>query len=318
MRSRFQREGEESLQILQKITKERKTVSQELFTEDIKKRKAGILGTQNPSLTSFPSVGRSPLNRRQQRTKIEFWEGKPSCPSLSSAKDWLECSQHPKSKTKLATRDACIVSHPSLVQSLFGLVNRKERWGFSWKGRLLVLLLLIGLATGLVYGVNPFLAVTERVDTDALVVEGWVHQYAIRIAIEEFKAGHYQRVFTTGGPVAGMGGYTNDYNTSASLGASRLKADGLSPDLIQMVPSHVVVRDRTYSAARALRDWFGEHNVTVRGINVVTEDVHARRSRLLFQEAFGRGVKVGVIAVPNPDYDARRWWRYSEGVKECH
>ena len=197
----------------------------------------------------------------------------------------------------------------------FGLVNRKERWGFSWKGRLLVLLLLVGLATGFVYGVYPFLAVTQRVDTDALVVEGWVHQYAIRAAINEFNAGHYQRVFTTGGPIVGMGGYTNDYNTSASLGAGRLKAEGFSSDLVQMVPSHVVDRDRTYSAARALRDWFGEHNVTVRGINVVTEDVHARRSRLLFQEAFGRSVKVGIIAVPNPDYDARRWWRYSEGVK---
>ena len=25
---------------------------------------------------------------------------------------------------------------------------------------------------------------------------------------------------------------------------------------------------------------------------------------------------VGIIAVPNPDYDSSRWWRYSEGVKE--
>jgi uncharacterized SAM-binding protein YcdF (DUF218 family) len=196
-----------------------------------------------------------------------------------------------------------------------GLANRKERWGLSWKGRLVIGLLVIVLATWSAYSIHPFLAVTQRVNTDALVVEGWVHQYAIRAAIDEFKAGHYQRVFSTGGPIEGMGGYTNDYNTSASLGASRLKAEGFSPDLIQMVPSHVVDRDRTYSAARALRDWFVEHNVTVRRINVVTEDVHARRSRLLFQEAFGRGVKVGIIAVPNPDYDANHWWRYSEGVK---
>jgi hypothetical protein len=25
---------------------------------------------------------------------------------------------------------------------------------------------------------------------------------------------------------------------------------------------------------------------------------------------------VGIIAVPNPDYDAQRWWRYSEGLKD--
>jgi len=177
-------------------------------------------------------------------------------------------------------------------------------------------LLVIGLATSFMYGAYPFLAVTHRVNTDALVVEGWVHQYAIRAAINEFKGGHYQRVFTTGSPIVGMGGYTNDYNTSASLGAGRLRAEGFSPDLIQMVPSRVSDRDRTYSAARALRDWFSEHHATVRGINVVTEDVHSRRSRLLFQEAFGPSVKVGIIAVANPDYDANHWWRYSEGVRD--
>jgi uncharacterized SAM-binding protein YcdF (DUF218 family) len=75
-------------------------------------------------------------------------------------------------------------------------------------------------------------------------------------------------------------------------------------------------RDRTYSSAIALRDWFREHNMSVHGINVVTEDVHARRTRLLFQEALGPGVEVGIISVPNPDYDASHWWRFSEGVRE--
>jgi uncharacterized SAM-binding protein YcdF (DUF218 family) len=199
---------------------------------------------------------------------------------------------------------------------LFGLVTRKERWGFSWKGWLLALGLLIGLAISLVWNIYPFLAVTQRVDTDVLVVEGWVPQYAIRAAITEFHSGHYQRLFTTGGPITGMGGYTNDYNTSASLGATRLRAAGLDPNLIQMVPSRVSERDRTYGSAVALRDWFQEHRLDVHAINVVTEDVHARRSRLMFQKALGPGVKVGVIAVPNPDYDSGQWWRYSEGVKE--
>jgi uncharacterized SAM-binding protein YcdF (DUF218 family) len=74
--------------------------------------------------------------------------------------------------------------------------------------------------------------------------------------------------------------------------------------------------DRTYSAAIALRTWFREHNLTVRGVNVLTEDVHARRTCLLFQKALGHNVAVGVIAVPNPDYDANHWWSYSEGVKD--
>jgi hypothetical protein len=65
-----------------------------------------------------------------------------------------------------------------------------------------------------------------------------------------------------------------------------------------------------------LREWFLEHHLTVTKFNLLTEDVHARRSRLLFQEAFGRSATVGIIAVPDPDYEAKRWWRYSQGVRE--
>jgi uncharacterized SAM-binding protein YcdF (DUF218 family) len=55
----------------------------------------------------------------------------------------------------------------------------------------------------------------------------------------------------------------------------------------------------------ALRDWFDEHDVAVHSLNVVTEDTHARRTRFLFEKALGKNVAVGIIAVPNPDYDAR-------------
>jgi uncharacterized SAM-binding protein YcdF (DUF218 family) len=51
-------------------------------------------------------------------------------------------------------------------------------------------------------------------------------------------------------------------------------------------------------------------------INVVTEGLHARRTQLLFQKAFGRELRVGVIGVPSPDYDPKQWWKYSEAVRE--
>jgi uncharacterized SAM-binding protein YcdF (DUF218 family) len=75
-------------------------------------------------------------------------------------------------------------------------------------------------------------------------------------------------------------------------------------------------RDRTFGSAIALRNWLRAHEMWVQSINVVTENVHARRTRLLFQKALGHDVAVGIISVPNPDYDAQHWWRYSEGVKD--
>jgi uncharacterized SAM-binding protein YcdF (DUF218 family) len=202
-------------------------------------------------------------------------------------------------------------------QNFWGLFTRKERWGFSWRGWLILAFILVLVGALLLKGVYPFLATTHRVgDADALVVEGWVHEYAVQAAVEEFRSGSYRHVFTTGGPVVGIGGYINDFQTSASVGADLLKKAGMPDESLQMVPSRTIDRDRTYSSAVALRDWIQEHQPSVRRINVVTENTHARRTRLLFQKALGKDMQVGIIGVPNPDYDNRHWWRYSEGVKD--
>lgn len=204
---------------------------------------------------------------------------------------------------------------PAPCRKFGGLLTRRERWGLSWRGWLAGGVLAAGAATGFVLGVYPFFALTARVETRLLAMEGWIDIYAVRATAAEFRTGAYERVFTTGGPVVGMGGYTNDYNTSASVGAGRLKQAGLPAEVVQMVPSRVLSRDRTYSSALALKEWCVENRVPLSRINVVTADVHARRTRLLFQKALGPGVEVGIISIPHPDYDARRWWRYSQGVR---
>src|SRR4051812_4453927 len=96
---------------------------------------------------------------------------------------------------------------------LFGLVNRRERWGLSAWGWLLLAVMLLAFGVGLLRLVYPFLAETQRVDAKILVVEGWVHGYSIRAAVAEFNNGAYQKIFTTGGPAEGLGGYINDYQT---------------------------------------------------------------------------------------------------------
>ena len=201
-------------------------------------------------------------------------------------------------------------------RAFWGLFDRRERWSLSWRGRLIVTSAILLVSALVLKGLYPFLAITHRVDANILVVEGWIHDYAIRAAVKEFRSNRYEYVFTTGGPVAGTGGYINDFMTSASVGAELLKKNGLANESVQMVPSRVMDRDRTYGSAVALRNWFHEHNMAVSRINIVTEDVHARRTRLLFQKAFGKDVQVGIIAVANVDYPANRWWHYSQGLKE--
>lgn len=202
------------------------------------------------------------------------------------------------------------------VRSWLGLLDRKPRWGLTWRGHFL-LGLVAGLAAfGFARGAYSFLAITDRVDTKILVVEGWVHEYVIEAAVREFRAGQYQIIYTTGGPVVGTGRYTSDYNTSASVGADLLKKAGMAPALVRPVPSREMARERTYSAAVALRDYFERERIPAGAINVVTENVHARRTRMLFRRAFGAGAAVGVIGVPSVDFPSEDWWKYSDGVKD--
>jgi hypothetical protein len=190
----------------------------------------------------------------------------------------------------------------------YRLFSRRERWGLSRRGALLLLVILAGSVAAVFAWLHPFLAVTDRIPARILVMEGWLHPSGVEQVAHEFRSGGYDYIITTGGPFPENRGIPGDSNTWADSGAYWLRQTGLSRALIHSAPSHVNDRDRTFSSAVALRRWLVQ--------NVATEGVHARRTRLLFETALAGQVSVGIIAIPNRDYDGKRWWRYSEGVRE--
>jgi hypothetical protein len=198
---------------------------------------------------------------------------------------------------------------------LWGFLVLKERWGLSAKGAI-VSACCAALVSGLyITFIHDFLASTRRVNASILVMEGWVHPVSAELTVQEFRSRRYLFVATTGGPNPANHGFPEG-GTWAESGGYWLRNAGLDRGLVRVVPAAAVERDRTYASAVALREWLGVHAPNVSAINIATEDVHARRTRLLFQKALGPRIQVGVIALPNKDYDADRWWRYSEGVRE--
>jgi len=147
-----------------------------------------------------------------------------------------------------------------------------------------------------------------------LIVEGWLPDYALLGAMNEFKRGGYSYLITSGGPLADAGTLTR-FRTGAEFAAARLQELGLPADCVVAVPSTNAARDRTYGSALAVKKWLQSSNSSVRAVNVFSLAAHARRSRLLFQKGLGAEVKVGVFAFPNPAYDSYRWWANSEGVR---
>jgi len=165
-----------------------------------------------------------------------------------------------------------------------------------------------------VRGAYPFLAVNDPLNNGALVVEGWVPDYALQQAIAEFKQDHYRKIYVTGGPL-GTGSYLAEYKNFAELGAATLVRLGLETNSLEAVPAPKVRLDRTFASALALRKWLDQQRATETNFTVMSMGAHARRSRLLFEKALGKGCRVGIIAVEDQDYDSKRWWTSSEGVR---
>jgi hypothetical protein len=179
--------------------------------------------------------------------------------------------------------------------------------------------IILGLGLGVLLTIairdlHPFLALNDPLPDGLLVVEGWTPDYGMEIAIEEFKHTHSQRIYVTGGPLE-YGMHLSAYHTYAESGAATLIKLGLSSNVVEAVPAPLVRQDRTYTAAVSLKKWLIEHGTPPTKIYLMSDGPHARRSRLLYEKAMGKGVIVGVKAIPSREYDQAHWWRYSAGVR---
>lgn len=185
---------------------------------------------------------------------------------------------------------------------------RKESWALSLRGKLIVLGVVAICALAAQGKVEPFLAITQRVDAKILVVEGWVPTYVMNQAAAEFKRGHYRKLLIV--RTFDVEQYESEWHRA------ELVENGVPPEALGMVFSPAVRKDRTYHAALKVKDWFTQNGMFGSSFNVATLGPHARRSWLSFQEAFGDAATVGIIALDDPAYDPEHWWRSSEGVRE--
>ncbi|PYS50771.1 MAG: hypothetical protein DMG13_20170 [Acidobacteria bacterium] len=190
----------------------------------------------------------------------------------------------------------------------FGLLVRRERWTLSLRGTLLASFLIVVLAFTAFWRAYPFLAVNHPIHGDVLVLEGWVPIYTLNQVADAFRNGHYRKLLI-------IRTFDVDERKSREMQATLVNC-GLAATSVETVYHPAVRKDRTYHAALAAKNWLGDHERPLGSIDVVTVGSHARRSRLLFQKAFGKTAAVGIIPLDDAAYDSQHWWRTSEGVRE--
>ena len=199
-------------------------------------------------------------------------------------------------------------------QKLWGLITYQPRWGLTIKGWLLTILAVSLGGLMVLFNIYPFLAPVAPIDANALVIEGWVGDSAIKGAIAEFQQRDYQILVTVGTPLS-RGDYLSEYDNFAQLSAATAVKLGFDRQKIAIVPSPLVQRNRTFASAIAVKQWLQKNYPQIKAINVYSDGVHSRRSWLLYQRAFKPDLKVGIIAHAPTDYEAQYWWTYSEGFR---
>lgn len=197
----------------------------------------------------------------------------------------------------------------------FAIVHKKEKWSATWLGKLLLLIvfiLLIGL-TGA--NIHSFLAINQPVESDLLIIEGFLPDFAIEKSIAIFKEGNYKLMIVTGKKMI-KGSMLVPYENDGLYTAAILKKLGFDTTLIQVVSlENDVTKDRTYASACAVKDWIKQSGFNPEAINVVSLGCHSRRSQLLFGKAFGNEITIGIISVAETAYNPQTWWKTSYGFK---
>jgi hypothetical protein len=180
-------------------------------------------------------------------------------------------------------------------------------------GWLLIFILICVAFCILINSVHPFLSLNKPIEAKVLV-EGWLPDYAVAMAMNEFKKSNYSKLITTGGPLE-QGEYLSEYTTFAQLSAATFKKLGLDSNVIVAVPTPEVGKNRTYASACDVKRWIDTSKLSIHSINLVSQGAHSRRSWLLYQRAFGEKIKVGIICSPDKSYDAKKWWMSSKGFR---
>ena len=186
----------------------------------------------------------------------------------------------------------------------------------TWRGWVLIVTLIAALLCSLPRPLFSLLSVTEPVGSGILVIEGWVSDQAIEEGVAAYRSGHYAHIVTTGVPIE-YGAYLSSYGNTANLARATCMRLGIDSTMISAAPAHGhVERDRTLASARALRTWLQRNAPATREIDILSQGVHARRTRMIFARVLGDSIRVGIIAAREVHYGGNNWWKTSAGVKD--
>lgn len=203
---------------------------------------------------------------------------------------------------------------------MFKLFRKRSLWLPTWPTLLIAATALVVGAWVFVANIHPYLSVTERAaGASILVVEGWVPDSTLETHLKDFKPGEPYNYICTTGSTLPRGHYLSEFKTFADLTAKTLEQLGVPRDRIIIAPSESKNKDRTYYSALAFKEKFEASQIpavkNADAIDVLTRDIHGRRTRTIFRKLLGDEVEIGIISDDPGNYEPSRWYASTEGAK---
>lgn len=216
----------------------------------------------------------------------------------------------PKIDSASSTKDS---SHrpPASKRILF---QRKTVWWPTGLGWCCLLVPPGFLLASWVFLGETFLASTNRVEADTLVVEGWIGRESLPFVKEEFERGDYKQLVVTGGLTGHS--WSQDRWSVTEIARKELVRLGFPTNKLVLAPCPDVENQRTYESAVAAKRLMDTQSLHPKAINVISRGPHVRRTYLVYRKVFGPSVKIGAISWNPYAGHGNAWWRNSVRSKE--
>ena len=159
---------------------------------------------------------------------------------------------------------------------------KERRYGINWKGSL-----------------KDIDSIMFHFDNDAVDDYGDRNLYIKEVIIDNRIIIPYQfnSVYDIG-LLDGKDRIANNYNSIAEIARNNLISFGIDSSVIVAVPGRRAWLNRTLTSALAFRDWLKISDMKVKGINIISLGVHARRTWMTYRKVLGKSYDIGIISLP--------------------
>jgi hypothetical protein len=195
------------------------------------------------------------------------------------------------------------------------IFSKRERWGLNRYGLLMTLLIVIGLLVICNQSIVFFLSKQKPVDARAVIIEGYVEDWAYPQIVSLLMEIKPEIIITTGTSLD-RGFYLSNIPSTAHLVGQSLVKLGIDSLIVNIVPvSPDVLRNRTYHSALETKKFLIENHPDIGKVNLISTSVHARRSHYLFKLVYENDIEMGNYVINAPYINKNNWYKSSRGFR---